>query len=88
MSDYVQQEIQAAGSANFASVTAERAVIARMLMDSKEAELHAADLSEHDFTSTVFGSIFRAIQAVVANRMITGRLTARLEACFRAIIKP
>ena len=69
MSDYVQQEIQAAGSANFASVTAERAVIARMLMDSKEAELHAADLSEHDFTSPVFGSLFRAIQAVVANRM-------------------
>lgn len=69
MTDFVRDEIERSGSANFRSEMAEQAVLARMLTDSRDAELHASELSEHDFTVPAYGKLFRAIQAVVAQQM-------------------
>lgn len=69
MIDFVRDEIEKAGATNFRSEMAEQAILARMLTYSKEAELHASELSEHDFTVPVYGKLFRAIQAVVAQQM-------------------
>lgn len=67
--NFVQEQILQAGASDFSSKGAEEAVIANMLMRSAEAEEHAGDLQEGDFYYPNHGKIFRAIQAVVTQRM-------------------
>lgn len=67
--DFVQQQILQAGTSDFASKGAEQAVIAQMLIRGQEAEDHASELQESDFYFPDHGKIYRAIQAVVTQRM-------------------
>lgn len=73
--DYVQEQIIQAGAADFSSEAAEKAVIARMLARSTDAEAHAGELTEKDFYYPQYGKIFRAIQTVVTQRMHVDLIT-------------
>lgn len=73
--DYVQEQIVQAGAADFSSEAAEKAVIARMLARSTDAEVHAGELTEKDFYFPQYGKIYRAIQTVVTQRMHVDLIT-------------
>lgn len=66
--DYVQEQIIQAQSADFSSKSAEEAVVGIMLADSRTAEEYAATLTDKDFYYTDYGRIYRGIQAVLAKR--------------------
>lgn len=67
--DFVQEQIIQASEADFSNKTAEETVIGRMLVHGEEAAQHAGELTESDFYFAQHGKLFRAIQAVVAQRM-------------------
>lgn len=69
INDYIQQVISEASAAGFSSKTAEKSIICRFLTKSTEVELYARELKQGDFYFSDYGSIFRAMQNVLAKGM-------------------
>lgn len=73
--EFVQAQIEQAGTSGFSSKSAEEAVIGKMLLDSGAAKANASKLTAGDFYYTNYGKIFRGIQGVITKNQDVDLIT-------------